>query len=255
MQKRIQNLIAAMLLTLLLCGMLSTADQEQTTVEVSPNSFTIEEGQLFTVSIIVDPHETIDTFGADYIKWDPGMAKLNGKPERGDLFEDATIWINGKEIDNVNGTLQYTAWGSTIPTDKSGTFIHLNFTALKDGTFNIHLVPEETVAAAAGKEVVSTILNNPDEPKTQPIDKEDSGNKGSVAPVELIVIGVAGVISVIIGVFILFFRNGGKEKAIQKEKKEQQNSTQSNDERRDENPIQTNEDQSKKSTVIKFQKS
>jgi len=242
-----------MLITLLLCGAIGMADQEQTTVEVSPNSFTIEEGQVFTVSIIVDPHETIDTFGADYIKWDPSMAELNGKPERGDLFEDATIWINGKEIDNVNGTLQYTAWGSTIPTEESGTFIHLNFTALKDGIFDLHLVPEETVAAAAGKEITSTILNNPDEPKTQ-LDKEDSGNKGEATPIELILIGVGGVISIIIGAFIIFLRKSGKERTIQKEKKEQQKSTPSNEEGNDD-PIQTNENQSKKSTVIKFQKS
>jgi hypothetical protein len=139
------------------------------TVQTKPNSFEVNEGDIFSVEIVVELNTIINAFAVDDIRWDPSLVTLNGKPQRGDLFEESTIWIAGKEIDEENGIMKFTAWGSQQPTTTGGVFARLNFTALKDGLFELYIHPDYVQGAytEAGGETISIIpkiLGNPNDP-------------------------------------------------------------------------------------------
>jgi hypothetical protein len=225
------------------------AEDDITTFEVVPNSFEVENGQLFNVSIIVNPNTEIDAAATDYISWDPEIVELIGGPYPGDLFEDRTIWISGKETDPVNGTLKYTAWGSTEKTDQEGTFITLEFKAIDDGLFELYLLPEDTQVAAYGEEVISTIIGNPNEPEGQKEEKT-----GPVSPnigMETYAL-VIGLVAVIICVIVVIFKRKNTQKKDTKEQKDDKEEAIEKAE-----PIETKEIESstKKNIKIKFQKS
>jgi len=250
------NKVIIVLLLLFITMAATTSAQDTTTIEALPNSFAVEKDQEFTINIIVNPNTAIDTVGTDEIRWDPEIAKLIDGPNRGDLFKEATVWIGGKEKDQKNGTLKFTAWGSQEDTEEQGTFITLEFKALKSGIFELYLKPEESQVASGGKSVPTTVMGNPGVPNIPSTDTEYSGGGGQPELIQLILFGGICMASLIIGVFIIFFKDKKKRKKDQEEEKSDEKKKKPHEsKRKNKSPKYINEKKSNKSNVIKFQKS
>jgi len=164
------KLLVAIIILMLFSLAKGAGAKDITTVEVTPNSFEVKQGDVFSVEIFVDLDQIINAFATDDIRWDPSMVSLNGKPQRGDLFEDSTIWIGGKEIDHEKGIMKFTVWGSQKPTEAAGVFARLNFTALKDGLFELYIHPDYargayTEAGGESISIIPQILGNPNMPE------------------------------------------------------------------------------------------
>ena len=138
------------------------------TMEIKPNNFSVSQGESFDISLYVKLNAQADTIGVDHIDWDPSMATLDGV-QVGDLFTDQTVWIDGKNIDNKNGTLDWMVWGSHTPSNGEGTFATLKFTALKQGTFSIYIPTDKMVIARDGTAITSSIIgdNSPVQKSTE----------------------------------------------------------------------------------------
>ena len=162
--------IAIVLLALLtvinIAPFVSAADAS--TMEIKPNNFSVSQGEAFDVALYVKLNAEADTVGVDHIDWDPSIATLDGV-QVGDLFSDQTVWIDGKDIDNKNGSLDWMVWGSHTPSTGDGTYATLKFTALKEGTFSIYIPPDKMMMARDGNAITSTIIgeNSPIQKSTE----------------------------------------------------------------------------------------
>lgn len=124
-----------------------------TTVESVPNSITVNPNETFTIDIMVDPSDVIDTVAIDLVSWDSSLLQcldLN----KGGLFEESTVWIDG---DINSGNITNICWGSHASTDVTGKYITLTFKALKEGACNIVL--DEVGIAHAGEPFDKDVTN------------------------------------------------------------------------------------------------
>jgi hypothetical protein len=145
-----------------------------TIIAFEPSSLDIKAGTQESVIIHVDPTQAIDTVATDYIFWDANIVDCVGV-QRGDLFNETTIWITGT-IDNNKGTIKKMVWASATPTDEPGTFVTLVFYGKKDGTTKIIINDSDCGIARNGTDVAKTLYNacmvsvygdgNPDNPLT-----------------------------------------------------------------------------------------
>lgn len=212
------KIIISFILFMLLSVLTSVSAAETTTVEVIPNSFEVKEGDVFSVEIFVDLKQIVNAFAVDDIRWNPNLVTLNEKPQRGDLFTESTIWINGKEIDEEKGIMKFTAWGSQAPSETPGVFARLNFTALKDGLFELYLNPDQVQGAyteAGGNAISITpqILGNPNDPTQAKTPTEEKSTMIKDNLVEIIVF-ISSVVLVAI-VLIIVKRKKSKEQLEQ----------------------------------------
>ena len=130
---------------------------QQSTMEIKPNKFSVQQGEAFDVDLYVKLNTEADTIGVDHLEWDPAIATLDDV-EIGNLFSDQTVWIGGRDIDNTKGTLDWMVWGSTEPTNGEGLYAKLKFTALKEGTFSIYIPQEKLVMARSGSAISAMML-------------------------------------------------------------------------------------------------
>jgi len=188
------------------------------TVQTKPNSFEVNEGDIFSVEIVVELNTIINAFAVDDIRWDPSLVTLNGKPQRGDLFEESTIWIAGKEIDEENGIMKFTAWGSQQPTTTGGVFARLNFTALKDGLFELYIHPDYVQGAytEAGGETISIIpkiLGNPNDPSGV---EEKQKEKSTIIGDNLVEIIILTSSAILVAILLIILKRKESKKSIGK---------------------------------------
>jgi hypothetical protein len=205
--------MVGMLLIMMLPMIFTTSAEDSlisaqvSTLEMKPNNFAISKGGAFDIDLYVVLKSSADTIGVDYISWDPSLASLDGV-ERGDIFTQETIWIEGKNLDNTNGTLEWVVWGSQTPSDQTGegVFAKLKFTALKDGTFNVYIPGDKLTMARNGEALQSTIIgaNSPVEktPETF-LPTISSGSAQSI----IIIAGLIICIS-IISIIVIRYRKG-----------------------------------------------
>jgi len=124
----------AILAVIVFCCLFPQAIAETKTILTpTPPTVTTQKNKLFIVNISVLPGEIFDTVAIDTITWDKNILECTNL-ERGDLFDDHTIWIPGTISE---GKIRLMCWGSREPTEKQGTFVSLTFRALTDGKTNI----------------------------------------------------------------------------------------------------------------------
>lgn len=145
-----KSLLCLCLSALLLIPVVSATD-----VRFDPESFDIESGSIFNVTIWVLPTQMIDTVATNTISWDAGDLICLGV-EHGNLFNETTIWLPGT-IDNVKGAIFNSIWASSQPTSTSGTYIVLSFRAKSSTRIIIDM--EGCGIARNGTDVPKTIQN------------------------------------------------------------------------------------------------
>lgn len=155
---------AIAILTLLLLVMTSVVSaQEKTDVKANPDRVTVSPGQIFDVLLYVTPSTTIDTVAINLSMWDPSLAEVMditiGADGQTPLFEDQTVWINGKEIHNDLGYLKHIVWGSTVSTSTPGYFATITFKAKKAGEFVFNIPPGQFDAARAGERIETNVMS------------------------------------------------------------------------------------------------
>ena len=126
-----------------------------TIVKFEPVTLNIKAGTQESVVITVIPTEAVDTVATDYIYWDASIVDCTGI-QRGNLFNDTTIWIPGT-INNNKGEIRKMVWASIFPTNESGTFITLNFTGKKNGITKITINETNCGIARAGVDIKKTL--------------------------------------------------------------------------------------------------
>ena len=146
--------IAPLILLLFLIPTISA----KTTLEIKPSEISVDNGEIFNITLIISPEEEIDTVATDLITWNNNILECMSV-KRETLFDDALIWIPG-EINNEEGKIELMVWGSQIPTNIQGNYITISFKAIDEGETDILVDYDEYGVARAGVEIDKEILNN-----------------------------------------------------------------------------------------------
>jgi hypothetical protein len=155
---------AIAILTLLLLVITSVVSAQETTdVKAIPDRITIKPGQIFDVMLYVTPSTTIDTVAINLSLWDPALAEVmeitRGATGQTPLFEDSTVWIGGRILENDLGYLKDIVWGSTIPGSTPGYLATITFKAKKAGEFIFNIPPGQFDAARAGDRIDTGVIS------------------------------------------------------------------------------------------------
>jgi hypothetical protein len=162
--KKVRKKIVAMSMlgALLLSSMIITGEEtiepmDGVTMSMSPATPSVGKDETFVVNITIHPDEFIDAVSTDLIYFDPERLQCDDI-EFGDLFSEETVLIPGT-INNTEGTITLLCWGSSVPTNETGTFVNITFTAIDSGEAFIEI--DDRIAAAARNGVrVSTFVDN-----------------------------------------------------------------------------------------------
>lgn len=113
---------------------ISTAQAAGTaTLSLSPTNTSVETGDSFSLSVLVDPNdESLDTVRVD-LSFDPDLVEVLSF-DLGSLFPNLSP---SNDIDNDAGTLSYGAFKFGTPVSSSGTLATVTFHALSSGTATI----------------------------------------------------------------------------------------------------------------------
>ncbi len=127
---------------------------------MEPESYIGEfiQNKTINISIKVDPNgTTIDTVSTELITFPEEVMECTDITW-GNLFSSSIFRYMGT-IDNENGTITGTTWGSSVSTTTEGYFINLTFRLLNEGSG--HVTIDETEAGMAyAMEDVSFIIQN-----------------------------------------------------------------------------------------------
>jgi len=146
------------LVVIILSALASVASAETTTkVGFEPKTMFVDTGEVFNVTINVEPSTEIDTFAIDNITWQPGTIDCLSVTQ-GTLFSESTLWISGG-IQNANGCIKNICWGSATPTSSSGSYVVLTFKAIKGGYVDVEIDGNSVGAARAGNAVTTEVSN------------------------------------------------------------------------------------------------
>lgn len=147
-----RRVIVAIFLFMMLAG---TASATPTKIRMEPNTIQVDEGKTFTVSFYVTPAETINTLAIDKLSWSPDILDVVSV-DKGTIFSDATIWIDGKNKNPDN--ISYICWASTQSATEPGLFLNITFRATATGSCIIHI--DKFGVAYAGNDLEKQVEND-----------------------------------------------------------------------------------------------
>ena len=134
--------IAELLIISLLLPSLSLAG----TLRLSPGSGTYDVGESFTVDLLVDSDEPMNTAGAT-ISFDPGKITVSNISDNNSLF---SMWPEDPEFSNDAGTISF---GGGMPGDSftgtGGEIISITFNAEGEGETSLDFTDGQIIAAGA----------------------------------------------------------------------------------------------------------
>ena len=121
------------------------------TLSLSPTNTSVETGDSFSLSVLVDANdESLDTVRVD-LSFDPDMVEVLSF-DLGSLFPNLSP---SNDIDNDAGTLSYGAYKFGTPVTSSGTLATVTFHALSSGTATI-AVEDSSRLISDGEETIDT---------------------------------------------------------------------------------------------------
>jgi len=121
------------------------------TISLSPTTTSVDTGEDFTLSVLVDPNgESLDTVRVN-MSYDPSLLEA----VRFDLGTQFPSLSPGYEIDNTAGELTYGGYKYGTQVTAEGTFATVTFRALSSGTVTIDIT-SDSKAINDGTEKVDT---------------------------------------------------------------------------------------------------
>jgi hypothetical protein len=121
------------------------------TLSLSPTNTSVETGDEFSLSVLVDANdESLDTVRVD-LSFDPDLVEVLSF-DLGSLFPNLSP---SNDIDNDAGTLSYGAFKFGTPVTSSGTLATVTFHALSEGTATIDVASTSRLIAD-GEETIDT---------------------------------------------------------------------------------------------------
>jgi hypothetical protein len=121
------------------------------TISLSPTTTSVDTGEDFTLSVLVDPNgESLDTVRVN-MSYDPDLLEAL----RFDLGTQFPSLSPGYEIDNTSGGLTYGGYKYGTQVTNEGTFATMTFRALSAGTAKIDIT-SDSKAINDGEEKINT---------------------------------------------------------------------------------------------------
>lgn len=131
--KKIAVLFLGLALSVASFGISTAHAAGSATLTLSPTNTTVETGDSFTLSVLVDPNgESLDTVRLE-LNYDADMLEVTAF-DLGSMFPYQSP---SNEIDNTNGMLSQGAFKFGDPVESSGTFATITFHALSAGSASI----------------------------------------------------------------------------------------------------------------------
>jgi hypothetical protein len=149
-----------------------TGQAQAATINVSPSSKTVNQGQTFTINVSIDPLGAAISGAQLNLAYNRSILKVNGINE-GNFFKQngANTFFNSGTINNSKGTIE-NIFGVILGTyniSTSGTFISINITAIgQSGSTGIYL-SNIIISSPEGMAVPLNIINGSILINSQPV--------------------------------------------------------------------------------------
>lgn len=149
--KKIAVLFLGLAMSLANLGISPARASTTAVLSLSPTNTSVETGEEFSLSVLVDPNdESLDTVRVE-LTFDPDLVEVLSF-DLGSLFPNLSP---DNDIDNDAGTLSYGAFKFGTPVTSSGTLATVTFHALSSGTATVD-VDSTSRLIADGEETIDT---------------------------------------------------------------------------------------------------
>lgn len=149
--KKIASLFLALAMSIAFVGPSVALAAGSAELTLSPTNTTVETGDTFSLSVLVDPNgESLDTARVE-LEWDAAKLEVLSF-DLGSLFPNLSP---SNEIDNTNGDLSYGAYKFGTAVTSSGTLATVTFHALASGSTTISVLSSSKLIAD-GEEMLDT---------------------------------------------------------------------------------------------------
>lgn len=123
---------------------------------LSPTNTSVETGDTFSLSVLVDPNgESLDTARVE-LDWDASKLEVLSF-DLGSLFPYLSP---SNEIDNTNGDLSYGAFKFGTPVTSSGTLATVTFHALASGSTTISVLGSSKLISDGEEQIDTSVLGS-----------------------------------------------------------------------------------------------
>ena len=151
LMKKIAVLFLGLLMGIANVGVSPAHAGTTATLSLSPTNTSVETGDSFSLSVLVDANdESLDTVRVD-LSFDPDLVEITSF-DLGSLFPNLSP---SNDTDNDAGTLSYGAYKFGTPVTSSGTLATVTFHALSEGTATIE-VESTSRLISDGEETLDT---------------------------------------------------------------------------------------------------
>ncbi|MBI4256915.1 hypothetical protein HY626_02565, partial [Candidatus Uhrbacteria bacterium] len=125
-------------------------------LSLSPTNTSVETGDTFSLSVLVDPNgESLDTVRVE-LDWDASKLEVLSF-DLGSLFPNLSP---SNEIDNTNGDLSYGAYKFGTAVTSSGTLATVTFHALSAGSATISVLSSSKLISDGEEKIDTSVLGS-----------------------------------------------------------------------------------------------